>query len=228
MTKTTNKKISMDPIWDKIHNGGWGKYPSESLVRFLCRYKNTTQNFKKVNKILDIGCGGGSNTKMMLAEGFDICAIDGSKEAIKRAKAFVGSNVKFVSADFFDIKNFFLENYFDIICDNVSIYANTLDSIENILKIASDVLKKDGLFYSVCFSTKTSGFGSGKKIEPRTFTNIQKSPFKERGVTHFYTEKELRKIYGKFFRIESFDTECYTEYNGKNKIFKFVVICRKK
>lgn len=227
--KLIKDKSSMDPIWNEIHRGAWGKYPSESLVRFLCRYKKAESDFINKNKILDLGCGGGANTKMMLAEGFDVCAVDGAKEAVNHAKVFVGSKkVKYYSADFLGIEPIFAKNYFDIVCDNVSIYANTLANIENILGIISKIIKKNGLFYSSCFSTKNSGFGLGKKLETGTYADVSEGNFKGRGLVHFYTEKELRRIYGKFFEIKSFDTEYYTEFNGQNRVYKYVLICRKK
>lgn len=43
--------------WEKIHKEQeWGKYPSESVIRFIARnyYKTKRENVK----ILDFGCGG--------------------------------------------------------------------------------------------------------------------------------------------------------------------------
>jgi len=229
MIKEENKKKTIDPAWDKAYKDGWGrKYPSENLVRFLCRYKKT-EDFKKKNKILDLGCGSGANTKMMYEEGYDTYAVDGSIYAVRKAKKFLlNKEVDLKVCDFSGIDKAYNQLFFDIICDDVSIYANRINNIKDILKKISLILKKNGLFYSSCFSTKTSGFGLGKKLEPGTFTDINKWPFRDRGITHFYTGKELRRIYGKFFEIESFDTECYTEFNKQNKVFKFVLICRKK
>ncbi|OGN04108.1 MAG: hypothetical protein A2831_02240 [Candidatus Yanofskybacteria bacterium RIFCSPHIGHO2_01_FULL_44_17] len=220
----------MDPIWNKIHKGGWGKYPNEALVRFLCRYKKAEPDFKRNNKVLDLGCGAGANTKMMVAEGFKVWAVDGAGEAVRHAKAFVSQkNTKFIVADFVDIASIFPKGFFDIVCDNVSVYTNTVKNIEAILASVAKILKKDGLFYSSCFSTKTLGCGLGKKLESGTFIDIRESVFfKDRGIAHFYTEKEARKVYGKFFTVQSFDVDYHTEFNGQNTVSMFVLICRKK
>ena len=90
-------------------------------------------------------------------------------------------------------------------------------------------MKSGARFYSSCFSTGTLGHGLGKKLEPGTFTDIRKSIFfKDRGLAHFYTENELRRIYGKFFKIESLDIDYHTEFNKQNMVSMFVLICRKK
>jgi len=229
MRKLIKEKVSMDPIWDKVHLGGWGKYPSESLVRFLCRYRKSELNFQRKNRILDFGCGGGANTRMMLAEDFDVYAVDGSKEAVRCAKRFVDSSkVKFTTIDFLMVRDIFPKNYFDIVCDDVSIYSNSITNIDKILLVVFEIMKKGGLFYSSCFSTKTLGFGLGEKLESGTYRNINRGSFKNRGVAHFYTEKELRRVYEKYFKVESLDTEEYTDFNRKNRISKFILICRKK
>jgi SAM-dependent methyltransferase len=225
-----NKDIkSMDPIWEKIHKEGWGRYPSEDLVSFLCRYKKNSPDFKKHNKILDIGCGAGANTKMMIDEGFDVFALDGSKHAITNAKKLIyPRKAKFFVADFLDIDNLFAPDFFDIICDSVSIYANSTANINLILKKVAAILNKNGYFYSSCFSKLSIGQEKGKEIEKDTFIDAPSGVFKNRGLSHFYSEKSVRNLYGKYFKIESLDTSYQTLYNRTAKIGKFVLICRKK
>ena len=72
---------SFDTIWETIHSKEeWGKYPSEPVIRFIAR------NYYKLDrssvKILDFGCGAGSNTCYLARVGFDTFAFDGSRSAI--------------------------------------------------------------------------------------------------------------------------------------------------
>lgn len=45
-------------------------------------------------KILDFGCGSGRDTKYFLSKGYDVGAIDGSKELCKIASEYTGTQVK--------------------------------------------------------------------------------------------------------------------------------------
>lgn len=166
---------------------------------------------------------------MMADEGFDVFALDGSKYAIANAKKFIRPRkAKFFVADFLDIDNLFAPNFFDIICDNVSIYANLPADINLILKKVAVILKKNGRFYSSCFSSQSTGYGQGKKIEKDTFTDIPVGIFKGRGLSHFYSEKSARNLYGKYFKIKSLDINQQTSYNQTVNNYQFVLLCRKK
>lgn len=58
------------PVWDKIcENQQWGKYPAESLIRFVAR--NYYQSKERSNvSILELGCGPGGNLWYLAREGF--------------------------------------------------------------------------------------------------------------------------------------------------------------
>ena len=45
-------------------------------------------------KILDLGCGSGRDTKEFMDAGYDVSAIDGSRELCKRASEYTGLDVK--------------------------------------------------------------------------------------------------------------------------------------
>ncbi|MFA6322235.1 MAG: class I SAM-dependent methyltransferase [Candidatus Buchananbacteria bacterium] len=205
------KKISsIDPVWNRLHKNGWGKYPSESLVRFLCRYKNNTKDFENKNRILDLGCGGGANTKLMVNEGFRVHALDGAAEAIKNAKKNVKSRqAKFFVSDFLNLGEVCDDNYFDLVCDNFSIYANSIDHIKQILFLVHKILKHDGLFYSAVFSNQTT-------------------PFKNRGTAQYFTASAVKKLYGQYFQVLSLDRLMYTEFDRQRTIDEFILICKKR
>ena len=56
-----------------------------------------TQNFSEENnqiKILDFGCGAGRDTKFFIEKGFNVSAIDGSKNLCDFASIYTGIKVK--------------------------------------------------------------------------------------------------------------------------------------
>lgn len=64
---------SFSEEWEKIHSTQeWGRYPSETVIRFIARNYYKTEREKI--KILDFGCGAGAHTWYLAREGFDVYA----------------------------------------------------------------------------------------------------------------------------------------------------------
>lgn len=186
---------SFDKIWEEIHSTyGWGKYPSENVIRFCAR------NFYKVSprsnvKILDFGCGGGSNTWYMAREGFSTYAFDGSESAIKNTEMLLDRDGLSADLRVLDGINIDYESDFvDAVVDNACTYSNTLENILKMYKGCYRVLKHGGKFYTCVFSVKTKGYGTGIEIEPDTFKDITEGRLEGRGVIHFYKKEDINNI----------------------------------
>ena len=65
-----------DKIYEKQFSAkGWGKYPSEEVIRFFMHSKDKLGNDIRAP---DIGCGMGSQAWFLLKEGAVVTAIDGA------------------------------------------------------------------------------------------------------------------------------------------------------
>lgn len=124
--------MAWDNTWEEVFsNNEWGKYPAESLIRFIAR------NFYKVNKresikILEVGCGPGANLWYMNREGFTVYGIDGSETAIKKAEKRLKEdiwdgkgNYSLQVGDIISLP--FEDNFFDAVIDCEVTYANKYD-----------------------------------------------------------------------------------------------------
>lgn len=77
--------VGPDPIWEQVFSSReWGKYPPEHVVRFVARNFYGLPN-RAVVRLLEIGCGPGTNVSFMTREGFSTSGIDGSPTAIRKA-----------------------------------------------------------------------------------------------------------------------------------------------
>ncbi len=182
---------SFDETWEKIHAAQeWGKYPSEPVIRFVAR--NYYNGARKAVKILDFGCGGGSHTWYLAREGFDTYGFDGAKSAVNKVETRLKEEKLQADLRVRDALELDYENdFFDCVIDNATVYANRK---ENILKMYQQIyrmLKKGGKLFSVSFTTGTTGFGTGTKLEENTFCDIAEGGLAGRGISHFYEEDEL-------------------------------------
>lgn len=92
--------------------------------------------------ILDLGCGSGRDSVYFMEEGFDVTAVDGSKELCELAKIEFGGEVQ---------NMLFEELEFDNVFDGVWACASLLhvkkSELPNILKKISKALVDDGVLY---------------------------------------------------------------------------------
>jgi ubiquinone/menaquinone biosynthesis C-methylase UbiE len=219
--------MSWDKIWEKVFNKHeWGKYPAESLIRFVAR--NLYAKDRKQVKILEVGCGPGANIWYMAREGFNVYGIDGSETAIKNAndkmknEGFKGELVVG------DIENLpYLDSYFDAVVDNECLAHNPATKMPVILKEIKRVLKKGGLFYSRTFTDRTYRGRSYNKIRQYEFNNASDGPFGGRGFFRLMSEAGVRNIYGSHFEVISIDKLEYTNNNRLWKVSEWIIVCKK-
>ena len=203
---------SFDTTWETIHkNQEWGKYPSETVIRFVAR--NYYDKDREKIKILDFCCGGGSHTWYLAREGFNVYAFDGSKSAVIKVKDRLekeGLKADLRVRDALELD--YADNFFDCVIDNVSIYANRMENITKMYEKIYSILKPGGWVFTSMFSKGTTGYGMGEEIEKDTFVNISCGSLKERGTAHFYDEDEITVLLEKigFSSIQT-DLAYYTD-----------------
>lgn len=221
---------TFDSIWEDIHKEiSWGKYPSEEVIRFVARNYYKRKDRQKCN-ILDFGCGTGAVTWYLAKEGFSAYGFDGSETAILNAQKRIeeeGVKAQFLVADAASLP--YNSDFFDAVIDSAVIYANNLDNIRIIIKEAVRILKPNGkLFSTGLFNIKTTGYGSGTKIEEGTFREITEGPLSRRGTVHFFTYQEILKIWSEAgLKNISIDTIDRTDLGGKYNISYFIVEAEK-
>lgn len=70
--------------WNAIHaSRAYGRWPPESVVAYFCR---TFPTDRRRIHVLDLGCGAGACTRMLVSEGFTVTAIDCSTDALMQVK----------------------------------------------------------------------------------------------------------------------------------------------
>jgi SAM-dependent methyltransferase len=217
--------------WDQLFaNLNWGKYPPEELIRFIAR------TFPEIEKrtflcALEVGCGPGANLWYLAREGFKIAGIDGSARAIDLARQRLRAEKLNVpcKADL-RVGNFatlpWAADQFDVVIDIEAIYCNTMPIIRSVIAEIERVLKPGGWFFAKMFGPKTTGATSGSRLEVRTTEKPLTGPLAGMGVTHVFTEREIRKEFSGFAEL-CLDWVHRSDRNGRFSVFEWLVQARK-
>ena len=209
----------------------WGRYPPEELVRFVARTFGKASDRRAV-KILEVGCGPGANIWYLVREGYSVCGIDGSPTAIGQARTRLESEGLLADPAVVDLRSgdFRTLPWPDGLCDAVidieAVYANEWDVIVSCVQEIHRVLKPGGVFFGKMFGTKTSGFRTGHQVETGTSADATLGPCAGFGLTHFFTEAELRGLFAHFSQF-NLDWVHRTDYGQTAEIFEWLVTAKK-
>jgi ubiquinone/menaquinone biosynthesis C-methylase UbiE len=219
-------------LWDDIFKSRpWGKYPSEDLVRFMARTFRAVEDRGGI-KVLDVGCGPGTNLCFLVREGYQIAGIDGSPEAIQLAEAWLEREFAATDDTSYDLRvgNFatldWADEEFDVAINLHSISSNTLKTIQACIGEVHRVLKPGGSYFGKMFGTKTTGSASGVILDDGTCENPLEGLCKDLGFSHFFDKPELETLFSGFARL-SIDSSLRTDNNGRVEIFEWVVTAQK-
>jgi SAM-dependent methyltransferase len=218
-------------VWDQLFtNRNWGKYPPEELVRFIARTFPEIEN-RKLLRALEVGCGPGANLWYLAREGFKIAGIDGSAKAIglvrerlRAEKLNIPYEVDLRVGNFATLP--WAANQFDVVIDIEAISCNTTPVIRSVIAEIKRVLKSGGWFFAKMFGPKTTGATSGSRLEVRTTEKPLRGPLAGMGVTHVFTEREIRKEFSGFAEF-SLDWVYRSDRNGQFSVFEWLVQARK-
>jgi SAM-dependent methyltransferase len=121
------------------------------------------------SSVLDLGCGSGRDSLYLIEKGFDVTALDGSKELCELAEIHIGQDVLNMK---FEEMNF--DNVFDGIWACASFVHYSPDELKLILDNVISSLKIDGILY---MSLKYGEFSEEK--DGRVFYHYKMKTMKE-------------------------------------------------
>ena len=215
-----------DPAWDHIFRSKeWGKYPQEHVIRFVARHFYRAPERGRV-RLLEIGCGPGTNIWFMTREGFTVSGIDGSATAIQKANERLASEGLTADLRIGDYARLpWADAAFDGIVENVSLYSNPWGSIQRALGEVRRVLKPGGLFLSSFFSDRTWGYGKGEMIEPDGFVNLQVGPLANAGFCLFLNRGRVPELFRDFIDL-AVERLSWTLEGEQHLVEQLVITCR--
>ncbi len=213
-------------FWDKTFKKfDWGQYSSEDLIRFISINNN---KFRK-KKILEIGCGTGSNFNLFLDKDADITGVDFSKIAIKKAKKRFKKEISLGRINLIhnDIRNLELKNKkFNFLVDNCTTCCLSYDETKSFYDSINKFLTKNALIYIRTFATNSWGYKLGKKISYNRFMPTQW--LRGLGPQRYSSINDIQKILNRNFKNIYIEMISRTVNNRKHSIKEWIVNARSK
>lgn len=185
------------------------EWPWTDLVRAVHKYTDLGSG----DRVLELGCGAGTNIPFFLDLGVEYYAIEGSESAVATVHDRFPSVEDTVVVDDFT-ESIPFDEPFDCVVDRGALVANTTESIEMGLELAADALREDGVILTIdMFSTDHSEYeqGGGERVDEFTLTGFTEGPFAGLGEIHFCSEEHLRNLYGHDYKIEYLEHEVTTQ-----------------
>jgi SAM-dependent methyltransferase len=216
-----------DQVWEKIfRERDWGKYPPESLIRFIA--VNFYQKDRKKVKILEVGSGLGANLWYVAREGFNAYGIDGSHAAVEKARKWIGEEGLTVDLRVGDIVELpYEDDYFDAVIDIGCLCCNSWEDSTKIIKEIKRVTKNGGLFYSKTFSDSMYVGQSNVLLGPLQYKDISDGPLAGKGLNRLTPKKGISELYGNYLDVLSVDKLEYTVDNGSILVSEWVIVAKK-
>ncbi len=172
-------------------------YKAKGIVQSLpsASAEAAAEGFKSegLERILDLGCGTGRHTTLLIDRGFEVYGCDCSAEAVEIARSLI-PEAEFRVCDMSSLP--YDADFLDgILCYQV-LQHGCIGDIRKACEEIRRVLRSGGRLYLVAVSTEHPKCQSGREIEPNT--RIDMDALDGHIPHHFFTEDELRGLFADF------------------------------
>lgn len=161
--------VKTDFTIEYYNNEASSFFESTVSVDFLKIQEQFLKYVKPGGRILDLGCGSGRDSRAFLERGYEVVAVDGSRELAKIAGAYIGQEV--IVADF---REFEPEGTFDGIWACASLLHLPKGEIVAVMRRMAAHLAEGGCFYASFKYGEFQGERNG-----RYFTDMTEESFRE-------------------------------------------------
>ena len=207
---------SFDPIWERIYDEGrqLAKYPWDSVVSFVFHHYPRTKPRSEV-RIVEIGCGGGSNLWFAAREGFQVAGVDGSASAIEfagRLLAADGLSGDLRVADFTSLP--FESGMFDLAIDRGALTCCGFESARRAVSEVHRVLAPGGKFLCNPYSDAHSSRYAGRPGSDGLIYDIEGGSLTGVGHICFYGRQQVEDLLARGWRLLRLQHLEYREQKG--------------
>lgn len=208
------------------------RWPNEEFCRFMGRnFFNKKENERRNTKILEVGCGTGSNLRLLASEGFDVYGIELSQEAVNMIPLLLNkqeiTQCEIVCGNMMCLP--WNDGYFDAIVDVFSSYCLNETGFYVFVDEVYKKLSKGGKYFSYTPSKDSDAFINyepSRKLDDSTLDGIKRKTSPYYGNFYPFRFMDFKDI-NRFFTKDKFGLD-YIEkvsrtYNSLQEKFGFIV-----
>lgn len=191
--------LRIDPVWENKYAAGHSqRYPWDIVVSFIFRNAPKDRRRRDV-RILEVGCGTGSNLWFAAREGFNVSGIDASPSAVAIAKRRFqeeGLDGDLRVGDFAALP--FANDIFDLVVDRASITCVGHGAAHSAFAEISRVLAPGGRFLFNPYSDRHSSRTSGRPGRDGLTVDIRSGTLAGAGQICFYERLQVETALKRF------------------------------
>jgi SAM-dependent methyltransferase len=221
---------SFDPVWETKYAAGHAqRYPWDCIVSFVFRHAPRDRERRDV-RVLEVGCGTGSNLWFAAREGFSVAGVDASASAIAAAQRRFEADT--LNGDF-HVANFtrlpFPDGTFDLVVDRCALTCCDRFAAQSAVAEVERVLKPGGRFFFNPYSDAHSSFAAAETREDGFAENIRGGSLTGVGHIRFYGRRDITELLADGWQIEAMQRVTLSEELGPERLCheEWRVIARK-
>jgi SAM-dependent methyltransferase len=194
----------MSKYWeDAYRNGHRQNYPWDAVVSFVFRNAPRDRPRDQI-RILEVGCGTGSNLWFAAREGFSVSGIELSPDAIRTAEdrfAAEGLAGDFRVGSFDDLP--FPDKDFDLVVDRAALTCADRPTIDRAVGEIGRVTRSASRFFMNCYADDHTSAGQTSGDGSKTVANIQTGSLAGLDRITFFSRDQLVDLFEGEWSIES-------------------------
>ena len=169
--------------------------PDPDIVRLSRPMKD-----RKVQRVLDLGCGVGRHLVYLSGQGFETHGLDISAAGVERCQKELAQHQLQATvqvADMFTIP--YPDQWFDWVLSVQVIYHTTAAALQQAIRLVRDKLRPGGFFYVTFPPVDNISADSGQEVEPRTYLKEEDG---EPLLHHYVISAEIDELMSGFTMLE--------------------------
>jgi SAM-dependent methyltransferase len=214
------KDISFDEVWEQRYGNPSYRnhYPWSSVVTFVFRNRPKDRSPTET-RVLEVGCGNGSNLWFAAREGFRTAGIDGSETAIAYARDWFQREG--LSADF-HVGNFaklpFADETFDLVIDRAALSFANVPTVKAAVQEIYRVIRPGGRFMFTPYSDRCTSF-DGLSDDDGCYRQVKRGSINPGAQVRFYGLNDVRAVLQRGWTIRELDHVENTDFlNAERRV----------
>jgi SAM-dependent methyltransferase len=201
--------------WGDETNRSYWLEPDKAVIELLDKIERC-----KVKKVLDLGCGAGRHALLFAKAGFEVTAVDSSREALSVLRNQVqkeGLSMKIIEGNY--SQDLFFSGTFDFVLAFNVLYHGYREDFREAVNLTHRWLKPGGLFFFTCPTRRDDKYGNGEEVAPNTYRPL--NSIHPGDIHYFSDETDISDLLRDFKQVSINIEEHYWDNNGTQQLSSY-------